>query len=395
LIEARCRLKAEGARWAATRRRRLAERADYQTEIVPQDRDVIARAKELPDCFLWMNHPSGPLPEDLSLLEDVAGCFETLANAVALLRGTTAEGEDNPDAFERALDLAAEAQSALRAAVNRIDGPPDKDQTQVFAWLKATAQDRQLFIRRFMRSDDAANPAEWAYLDARIDALGAELEEVRKRARHRKKLLGKLRYLVRSVAAGEEDRWPALAAAVDELVQAGVPPSNRELRELLLQVLEDIPDLPDPPRGFGLALRELDRYLESRPPDADETVPPEPTAEVREVARLLGGKSVVLIGGGRRPNALEALKAAFGLKDLFWITTREHQSLEGFEPYVARPDVAVVLLAIRWSSHSFGDVKQFCDRHGKPLVRLPGGYNPNQVARQVLEQCSGRLAPAP
>jgi predicted dinucleotide-binding enzyme len=102
---------------------------------------------------------------------------------------------------------------------------------------------------------------------------------------------------------------------------------------------------------------------------------------------------VVLIGGSRRPSSQETLKAAFGLNELLWIETREHQSLEGFEPYVARPDVAVVLLAIRWSSHSFGEVKQYCDRYGKPLVRLPGGYNVNQVARQLLSQCSDRLAP--
>ncbi len=50
-----------------------------------------------------------------------------------------------------------------------------------------------------------------------------------------------------------------------------------------------------------------------------------------------------------------------------------------------------MLLAIRWSSHSFGDVKRFCDRYGKPMVRLPGGYSPNQVAAQVLMQVSGQL----
>jgi hypothetical protein len=88
------------------------------------------------------------------------------------------------------------------------------------------------------------------------------------------------------------------------------------------------------------------------------------------------------------------LKTALGLKDLIWIETREHQSIEGFEPAIARPDVAVVLLAIRWSSHAFGDVKRYCDRHGKLLVRLPGGYNPNQVAAQILSQGSGQLESA-
>src|SRR5690606_2152167 len=97
--------------------------------------------------------------------------------------------------------------------------------------------------------------------------------------------------------------------------------------------------------------------------------------------------SVVLIGGDRRPEAQEALVEAFGLGELEWIGTREHESIERFRPSIAHPDVALVLLAIRWASHSFGDIKEDCDRHGKPLVRLPGGYNPNQVAAQILSQC--------
>ena len=106
---------------------------------------------------------------------------------------------------------------------------------------------------------------------------------------------------------------------------------------------------------------------------------------------MLGGRSVVLIGGICRRESQKMLKTALGLKELIWIETKEHQSIGVFEPVIARSDVALVLLAIRWSSHAFGDVKQFCDRHGKPLVRLPGGYSPNQVAAQILAQCSEQL----
>jgi hypothetical protein len=116
-----------------------------------------------------------------------------------------------------------------------------------------------------------------------------------------------------------------------------------------------------------------------------------PTARVGEAARLLSGKSVVLIGGNPHPNSHAALKAALGLKELVWIETRVHESIDKFEPYIARSDVALVLLAIRWSSHSFGEVKRFCDRYDKPIVRLPGGYNPHQVAAQILAQCSKQL----
>ncbi len=99
----------------------------------------------------------------------------------------------------------------------------------------------------------------------------------------------------------------------------------------------------------------------------------------------------MLIGGVRRPDAQKMLRAALGLKDLVWIETKEHQSVGRFEPAVARGDVALVLLAIRWSSHAFGDVKQFCDQYGKPLVRLPGGYSPNQVAAQIITQAGVQL----
>ena len=117
-----------------------------------------------------------------------------------------------------------------------------------------------------------------------------------------------------------------------------------------------------------------------------------PTPEVLEIAHLLQGRSMVLIGGDRRPGSCQALKNAFNLRDLTWIETREHESISSFESHIARPDVAVVVLAIRWSSHSFGEIREFCERHGKPLVRLPGGYNPNQVAAQIMSQCSERLS---
>lgn len=80
------------------------------------------------------------------------------------------------------------------------------------------------------------------------------------------------------------------------------------------------------------------------------------------------------------------------MKELIWLKGREYKSYLDFEPFVARPDVTLVLLAIRWSSHSFGQVSSLCERHGKPLVRLPAGYGPNQVAQQVVAQAGKRLA---
>lgn len=102
-------------------------------------------------------------------------------------------------------------------------------------------------------------------------------------------------------------------------------------------------------------------------------------------------KVVLLIGGDERPHSRTTIEKAFGLAKLEWVATRPHESLEEFLPYLKRPDVALVLLAIRWSSHSYGEIAPLCKEYGKPLVRLPGGYNPNQIAAQIIAQAGSLL----
>ncbi len=394
LIEQRCRLKAEGARWAATRRHRLAQGTHFATDIEPIDREIIARAKALPDCFLWMCHPSGPSPADLRLYDIVAGCFENVADVLVVLKDIQDDPELHAHDYEQALDLLAEAQSALRVAIAAIDGPHESDQLKVFNWLKATASENQIFIQRYMRADDPADPWQWTELAARIEMVDARLQETRRRAKQRRKWMGKIRHklsLLDQEPQNAQDHWRILIETVNELVNDGLPPSNRELRELLIPVIEELPEFPTYPKGFQRVLQEIDRFMAICPtPEPTTDSPPAP--EVRQVRQLLQGRALILIGGDRRRPAQQALIEAFGLSDLIWIETREHQSIDVFEPYVARADVAVVVLAIRWSSHAFGEVREFCDRHAKPLVRLPAGYSPNQLAAQILAQCSDRLA---
>lgn len=119
-IETRCRLKAEGSRWAASRQRRMAGGADFAYEIVPLDRDIIDRARKIPNCFLWMNHPDFSAPENLGLLDQLGDCFETLADALALVRSASDDAVAHSDVIDDALDLLAESQSAVRMAVGQV-----------------------------------------------------------------------------------------------------------------------------------------------------------------------------------------------------------------------------------------------------------------------------------
>jgi len=393
-IERRCRVKAEGARWAAKRQRLLAGGADYQLEIGPLDREIIERAKSLPDCFLWINHPSGPSPSDLSLLDDLAGCFDTTADAISLVHSLSCGLGTESAEFEQALNLLAEAQSALRAAVGRVGYGQDRDQLQTYKWTRDACWRNQVYIQRYMRHDDEADPSEWPGLGDRIQALAAQAEDGAQRRKRYESALKRIRYHTKLLLSGAQANashdWQVIIETIDNMVEDGTPPSSLDLRELVLPVIEQLPDIPLP-WNFRLVMFEVDRFLATRPVSGAEREGAEETEEVKQVAKLLEGKSLVLIGGVPRSYACEALKRAFGLKEVDWVETREHGSFSVCETHIARPDAAVVLLAIRWSSHDFGIVKQLCARHGKPLVRLPGGYNPNQVAVQIIQQCSEQL----
>ena len=378
----RCRLKAEAARGLAARLRPGQERPP-----APGDPAIAAWADRVADAYFSRHSPGGSRTIDVALVNDLGGSFEALAVAFDLVNEVSEAGARKAR-LDPTLHLAAEAQSSVRAASQGLGLGDEPEQIQAFEWLKATASRQRVFIPRYMRADDPADPSRWPDLLARIAAASS-----RERPNPADPRIDPLRSLIARLRLSppRTEDWRELAEAIDRAVAQGLPPSDREVRDLLLGVIDDLPLIDDLPNGFRLVLREIDRYLATRTAAPASGTAAEPSAEVKAARRLLEGRSVVLIGGARRRDAERLLAAAFGLKELVWVETREHQSIAAFEPAVARSDVALVLLAIRWSSHSFGDVKQFCDRHGKPLVRLPGGYNPNQVAAQVLAQSSAQL----
>lgn len=381
-IRQRCLAKCEAIRWQVESHRRLWEGVEAPIEDAPGDRAMIDWSGRLVDCFYWLDEQSSSEAMDLSLLDDVGGCFEAMAEATRLLPG----GEVRRGKLERALPLLAEAQSMLRRALQRLRAPNDPDQLDVYRLVRDAAARHHIFVKRHLRADDPADPSDWPGLLSRIEAVAGGGPQSRQ---HRERIDRLREHLERNRRGEVTDQdWQAAIELVEQMVEDGLPPSNREVRELLVPVFDEVPDREDLPPGFRLVLREMDHYLATRPPAAADAPGYVPPAEVMEAARLLKGRSVVLIGGIRRREAQDALRRAFRLRELIWIETKEHQSIEPFEPVVARPEVALVLLAIRWSSHAFGDVRQFCIRHDKPLVRLPGGYGPHQVAVQVLAQAS-------
>ncbi len=401
IIADRCRLKQRACDLAAE----LDETLETEGELRPHEdfQSLIGQAKALPDCYLWMlrTETRGWIaPEHWRLL---GRCFGNLAQAIELADALVEAGNDRGGEIQGGLTLAAEAQRAVRQAVVSCVPPgrnfEDSDQLAAYRWISRQCETLRIFVARYMKIDDLADPRDWRDLQGRIHQLGARREEASEKQRGLKKLFGKIRYesqrLVDASLSEVEQRVEKIAQAVHELVGEGVAPSDTRLRDLLLPVFEILLDSTEMPyEGFLLALREMDRYLARREQEG-AALPEEEKAESPDVARVrewLRGRSVVMVGGEERPEVVRRLEKAFALGELVWIATRPHESTEGFRAPIQREEVALVLLAIRWSSHSYGGIREYCEAVGKPLVRLPGGYGTNRVAAEIVAQASEALA---
>jgi hypothetical protein len=389
IIGDRCRVKGDAAKLVA---KRLADPFDWDANA---EAEIVRRAQALPDCHLWML-TRDPVVTAPMAWEDLAGAYTIASEAALMLR----DWEQSPPPLairhaSRVLGLAAEAQSVLLYAVADVrDVKVDFDQVQIFAHVRSTARDRQVFIPKFLKREDRADPASWPDVSKRMAEVWSQFKAFGERDKQRAKSLNSLRFKLGRLRDKPEEAmgdWPRVLELIEELVVNGLPPSNAELREMLLPVFEDIPDDPPPTPNLELVLKEIDRYLDTRPEADPPARAPRPSAEVAAAAELLRGREIVLIGGQNRPNHKAALMKAFGLTDVRWIVTPEHTSFTVFEPDVAAPEVALVLLAIRWSSHDYDSVRTYCEQYGKPLVRLPGGYNANQVAHHIMSQAGDRL----
>ena len=392
LIQERCELKVEALEWCILSRFSTEEERDPD-EMEGRRRILIERAKALPDCYLWMLYPwtcNRGLKQDL---ENLRECFANMALMAEVLQSLLPRRDDQREFLERAVRITAEVQSALRVAVEAVGNRiPDPDQEKCFLWLRRTTTEQRVFVDRFMRWNDRADPACSGDVRSRLEMLHEEFHNVLNVDKEATQALNRARYHIkmieRSPGAAHEHDWQVVIDSIKAALQLGMHPSSVELRELLLPAMDDLPVLEQEHPAFNLVVREIERFLTSAPISPTASLAQEASPDVMCVREMLRGTTVVLIGGDSRPAAHAALKQAFELADLLWLSSEEHQSLELFRPYVARSEVALVMLAIRWSSHSFGDVKEFCDAYGKPFVRLPGGYSPNQVARQILEQAS-------
>jgi hypothetical protein len=136
----------------------------------------------------------------------------------------------------------------------------------------------------------------------------------------------------------------------------------------------------------------LGKDSEKAAQDRASAEPREWSSSVLSVRGLLRGKRMVIIGGERNAEAVQRLTQAFELKEAEWVELTEHGPGTPMRGPIYRPDTAVVIVIIKLTGHLHSEeARDYAAAAGKPCVMLSGGYNPERVAAEIMEQASARL----
>lgn len=388
LIEERARLKAESCRFFIERRR---DRGDPVREPALKARmdAMIATAKSMTDCFLWVFWPYEEQPDDERLLE-IAECYEALADAVALcIRAVAPDSRLGDSEREQAFQLLAEASSALRVALGVTWlTSDDTDQEEAHLWLRRETFERTVFVERHMKADDPASPGHAPEVSSEAKRLIATEEARLRKGRQIGQLINKAVYHARRIrnhAHSSRHDFETINRAMEELRIMGVGPTDPRVAEFResLERIEFPADLP--PHAHLL--------FESRPTNAPDKDPDDRWSDrVAEARSVLEGGRIVIVGGEPRQDAIARIEEAFGAI-VEWVELTEHGSGARMQAPIQRADTRVVLLLIKLTGHQHADeAREHSRAAGVPCVNMEAGYNPNMVAEQVIVQAGARLS---
>jgi hypothetical protein len=384
---------------------RLAQRCELKAsaallslETPPERRDsswwersgeLQRRASVLGSRGLWvLEHGAEEEREAISTLERTL--FNT-AHAARVVQASrqVVEGsrlvEPGSQEEVQVLTLFAQAQSALRVAAEAL-GAKDDDQHQAFSWLRQVTHHERVFVPRHMQLGDPGDPS----LAEELSAVLREWDD-RLRARKESRTAGKaarnkLRYHAKRLRehpdGGEGSDWSIVESCARALADRGE--TRGTLRSLLAELIAS-PNWSHAPEGLIALLDEAIARGVEEPAR-------EKSALVQRVEGWLRGGRMVVVGGERRPDAIERLRDAFSLGEVEWVSLSEHGSSAPMRPAIVHHRTMLVVVLVKLTGHQHADDARAWSRDaGKPIVMVTGGYNPESLAAAIVEQCGERL----
>lgn len=377
--------------------------AEREQECLAVMREQIAEGRAMEGCFLWVYWRDQSPPEDGTLLR-IASCYEALADAADLTRSVLpADPEAAPQGLIDAMQLLAEAHCMLRIALEPSWlTSPDNDQNETHHWLRHQTAHRRILLPDYLRSDDVADPAMADDLRRRILEVGAATRSERAAEQKVLQAFRKIRWHAKQILnAPDEDRtedYAKIGNAIASLLEMGVRPSDTRFREHL--PTEVAAAFPASQMSSAVVQEAIHYTLERATPTEDENGWTDneaeriaDSAEIRRAAELIGGRSVVLIGGEPRNDQRERIESTLHTT-VIWPALNEHGPGEPMRAPIARPEVVAVFVIKRLAGHlHIDEAREYARAAGKPCITLTHGYNPAQIARALLGQAADRLAP--
>lgn len=395
LMATRATLKAASCRLYIERRDAEGD-AERERPVLERMNAMIAEAKSLPDCFLWSFWPREVQPSD-TRLRVIADCYDALAGGARLCDEAVREASvlERPE-VETAFQMLAEASSALRVALEWTWlREPDRDQDDAHLWLRHHTQERGVFVERFMRLNETADPGRAGELLDEIRTMAALVERRRTDQKKIDALLNRVRYHAREFGdefGPREHDCRRINESFAELASLGLRVGDPRLDGLRGVVTPGAFPESEP------ANEAVRRYLA---PKKDSAAEPDPGADAERVwsdrvlgaRELLRGGGIVIIGGEPRPEAIDRIADAFEPSGVEWVELTEHGTGEPMRAPITRADTRLVLVLIRLTGHLHAEeARAYAKEAGKACVLLPAGYNPEQIAERVLGQAERQLS---
>ncbi|MFT5049312.1 MAG: hypothetical protein ACI8QZ_000704 [Chlamydiales bacterium] len=372
----------------------LAAKSDPSSERASAVRESLQPfAEDVPAGLLGVLSGEAAMPKDRGLAV-LSACYGNVSLAAGIVLHLRNAGHLDGAPPTELLYLLAEAQSALLCVLVGAEVYADSDQHDLFLWLKGQTTRHRIYVDRHMRLDDPAECCASEDLAERLRKLDRTLERERTVADEQQRLLGKLRFHCGKVCSAESFEgadWETLLQVATDWCRAGYSVGNAAA---VLSPLEAIlpPDLALP--------ADLEQLVHASPESgsAGEASAAERWRSredlLQRARELLAGRTVALFARREREPSKAALEEEFSLAALHWIELHEDETVEqALEQEIVRPEVNLVLIAMRLPAPLYDFFKDLCIKHKKPFVRLPNGYGPGQVAQQVLRQIGRRLRP--
>lgn len=200
----------------------------------------------------------------------------------------------------------------------------------------------------------------------------------------------------RNVRRKRTAHWTKISDAVRRLEGMGVSTTDCRIAEAVGSVAAAA--WPGPSTGLEFLADVIARALVPKS-EVGKADPKRTSGDEREwstsvlgVRELLRGKRMVIIGGERNAEAVQRLTQTFELKEAEWVELTEHGPGTPMHAPIYRPDTTVVIVIIKLTGHLRSEeAREYAAAAGKPCVMLSGGYNPERVAAEIMEQASARL----